>query len=803
MGKTSEYHFSFASYPAVRIMILLIMGITIAKLTDLSLSFAACWLTFILTLWIISEFIFRKHFPIKSSRIAILSYSMLIIISGIVLVEIGKESKKYDLIRSEPLNLYAWEEVTIQGDIVSSGLSSSNRDVYIIRVDKTVFPEGREWKNSYKVRLYDNQGLGIKSGNKVEATVRLYEFPKKRNPHEFDYGKWLTDQGIFAHGELLVLNNSEDNNQLNWAPFRSRVQQNADQIFKGDYAPIAKALILGYKEELSPETKVYFSRSGLSHIMAVSGLHVGFIVAPLWLIIPFLWGKKWGKWVGIILLTVFLIGYAGLTGFSASVSRASLMAWLLTYGKLFHKVRNSINLTAVAAIILLLINPNQLFEIGFQLSFAAVFIILLLMPEAQRLIPIKYRFGKIGGLITIIVVSIVVQLGLFPILVYYFGEFSIVGPIANALVVPILSITVPVGLLFTLMSPINYSLFEFGIIPVTYALEWINTVAKVIGSHDYSFILFDNKSIILFIVWFTAIFSISSFKYPNIRWKLLITLLFSLNLLVAEKLILNPKYHTMEITYLDIGQGDAVHIKTPQGKHLLIDAGRWSPGSNSGDQILIPYFESMGIEKLDAIILSHPHADHIGGMPALIDKMEIDKIYQSDASADSELFANYMNRAEAKGIKINTPEAGDMIELDSSIRIFAIAPQHESRNPSNLNNRSLAVKVVYGNQSFLFTGDAEIEQERQIAERYGDFLQSNVYKVGHHGSNTSSSDELLEVVNPEISVVSLAFQNPFKHPGREAVMRLNRFSEKIKYTSKSGAVRLVSNGMETEVVNWR
>jgi competence protein ComEC len=803
MGRKKGQQISFASYPTVRIMLCLILGISIASLFDLSFQTALYVYIPLSLIWITFEFLVRRKYSVLSSRISTIFYLLLIAATPALLFTIGKEKNLNYLIKGEPVNLFAWENLTIKGNVLQSGFSRSGRDVYLIEVFQTELEEGVFWDRNYKMRVYGNNEHEITSGLEIEAEIRVYEFPERRNPHEFDYGGWLHLQGVSAHGEIVSLHSVTEKHGLSWAPLRAAIQNNADQLFKGEHTALAKALLIGYKEELNPETQIQFSRSGLSHIMAVSGLHVGFIVAPFWLVIPFLWGNKWGKWLGLFLLTLLLVSYAGVTGFSPSVNRASLMAWLLTYGKLFHKVRNSINLTAVAAVILLLIDPDQLFEVGFQLSFAAVFIILLIMPEAQRVIPKKYRFGKTGGLITIILVSFVVQLGLFPILIYYFGEFSIAGPIANALVVPLLSFTVPVGLLLSVLSPIHLPLFQMGIMPVTYSLDWIHGVAESIGTMDYSYITIENSLTTLFFVWFAAIMVIATIRMPELRWKMVILLLASLNIMAIEKIIKSPANKTMEVTILDVGQGDAAHIVTPNGKHLLVDAGRWSPFANSGERVLIPYFNELGIEKLDAVFLSHPHSDHIGGMPSLIDAIEIGAIYQSDYNYDSALFLNYMQMAEEREIPIKTPKAGSVIDIDSDIRIFVLGPEDDKARPSNPNNRSLVMKIVYGNQSFLFTGDAEREQERQLVNRYGDFLHSTVYKAGHHGSNTSSTEMMMRSISPVKSVVSLAFHNPFRHPGLEAVTLLNTYSNKTKYTSISGAIVLKSDGEETKTIQWK
>jgi len=535
--------------------------------------------------------------------------------------------------------------------------------------------------------------------------------------------------------------------------------------------------------------------------MAVSGLHVGFIVAPFWLIIPWLWQKRWGKWLGLAGLTFLLIFYAGLTGFSASVSRASLMAWLLTYGKLFHKLRHSVNLTALAAIILLVLNPERLFDIGFQLSFAAVFIILLVMPETQRLIPKRYRYGWIGGLATIVLISIIVQGGLFPILTYYFGEFSIVGPLANALVIPFLSVIIPVGLLFSLFGGFLGTAANTLVVPVSLSLSWIEGVASTLGSLEFGFLTVTHNSIFLYLIWLFIVLMITSIRIQPIRWKMVIGFLLALNLFLAESIIKSPASKNLKITVLDVGQGDAIHLKTPNGSNLLIDTGRWSPMGNSGDRVLLPYLEYMGIEELDAVILSHPHADHIGGLPTLIESTDIKTIYHSDYPYDSMLYHRYKELAAEYDIPLVDVFSGDMIEIDPAIRIFVLGPRHGVTPDRNPNNHSVVLRIQYGDTSFLFTGDAETEQEKVLKNQYGDFLNTNFLKAGHHGSRTSTTGSFIERVKPEKTAVSLSFRNRFRHPNREAVTELHRAGSFVSYTSLSGALIYKSDGSKITLKN--
>lgn len=700
------------------------------------------------------------------------------------------------------IQLSEWEEIEVTGNIRSISTTSTGKVRWDLAVTETQLGSLVSTQK-YKARiLADELEAQPTLGDQVKVNGTVIPVSEKRNPHEFDYKTYLRSQGISVQIKAEELYEVVPNNEiLEWVWWREKALDLVEKNFSKQTAPIAKALLVGYKQDLDPDSKRAFARSGLSHIMAVSGLHVGFIVAPFWIIIPYFWTRKHGSVMGLLVLVLLLICYAGITGFSPSVMRASVMAGFLSYGKLFHRVNDSINLTAAAAIVLLVIDPSQLFEIGFQLSFAAVLIILLILPVIQNILPYWVRIRWYGKPLMVIIVSLVVQFGLYPLQVHYFGEISLVSPIANALFVPLLGIVVPlslVALLITALVPLAGFVINY---PSLLFLGWMNDFVTTAATWEWAWTAASLENDLFFIFWLFLIFTISAWNITAIRWKLAIGVMASLCVITSINVVEKLQPAKLGVTFFDVGQGDAALISTPSGKHVLVDAGVWSPSYNSGRSIILPHLKASGIEKLDAVLLSHPHADHIGGIIDLIEEIPIGAIYNSGYEYDSNLYASYLETAREKSVPVISLRAGDTLGIDPAVLFLVMGPEGQRFN-SDPNEHSLILNVIYGESEFLFTGDAGIHQERRLLETYGDLLDTDLLKVGHHGSRTSSGNKFLDQVSPKVAIISLAENNRFRHPHPEAVDRLGRSKAELLFTSKERAIIVESDGRTIQRIHW-
>lgn len=703
---------------------------------------------------------------------------------------------------------YTWEDVTFHGEVYRIKQTGSGNYHLDLSVDTTIFNSPELWTENFNIRTVLNPAEitlppQLSLGDRLMVKATIYPLEEKRNPHEFDYKRYLDSEEIYVQaGIQSILSSTKRSNLFSWNIIRQKVLTAIEINFHPEIQPLAKALLIGYKNELVSEDRTAFARAGLSHIMAVSGLHVGFILAPFWLIIPFFWTFQYGKQAGLTILILILYFYAGLTGFSASVSRASLVGGFLMYGRLFHKARDSKNLTALAALIILLVNPEDIFDIGFQLSFGAVYIILLSSPTINHYLPNRIRFSWYGMPVMVVIISVLVQAGLYPLLVYYFGEFSIIGPLANAIVVPILTFAVPAALFLLPVSLMVPDLSQILNWPIQIFLEYLHIFVKWASSLEWSWIQTNIETSLLFLIWLSALFAIAAWTIPTLRWKYICGFLFVLCLYQGQHLLDKFTTPVIKLTILDVGQGDAALVSTPNNNHFLIDTGRWTPSYNSAKHVIIPHLEAEGITRLNAIFHSHPHADHIGGTVELIEKIPIDTIYNAGAHYDSNLYRTYLQKAAQNGIPVKSLSAGDVIASDPSTRIFIYGPE-KTQIFSNVNNHSLVLELVYGTTEFLFMGDAEQNQENRLVRNYPDLINTDFLKVAHHGSKTSSSSSLLKATSPDISTVSLARSNRFNHPHSAAVERLRQSNSKLYFTSLEGALQFESDGTAIWKIPWK
>ena len=800
-----QYHFPFESYPAIRVVLLFAAGIILSQFLQLSFQLAALiGIGFILSAGAL-QYANSKLLNPKLSPLIILLYLMAIISTGMFR---AVSDSPADFPEREFLAPLQSDTLWISGTVQETGISAGGHPNFYLMVESVALSQdGEALPMEFRTRVWYFRSRNWSVAPKPGSRVQVPAFPAipnpPRNPHDFDYRSWLETQGISVEArgaaELIVL---EPPRQMNPDFIRYRVRETVEGMFTDSRAHLASAIMLGYKAGLSPEDRQAFSRTGLAHLLAVSGMHVGFLLLPLWFALPYFWGSKRGKLAGLFLIFSVLLTYAAVTGFSASVQRASLFAAAIAVARLYHKQRDPINLTGFAALVMLIINPGALFDLGFQMSFTAVLTIFLTLPVLQRMFPNKIRHTWYAKTIMLIILSAFIQLAMYPLLALHFQEFSITGPIMNTLAVPItqtLFLWAFACLGFEALMP---GVGAFLNAPADFMLYVLNALVNYAASFSWSYLNVPVPSPTLFFVWIAFWLFVASVFKEALRWKMLILLLITIVAHQGYRISVHFQEPHVKVTFFDVGQGDAVLIQTPGGKNILYDTGIITPFGNSGDRVLMPHFKAEGIDRIHAVILSHPHADHIGGLLELIGRIEIDVIYDSGLSYHSAIFSGYRHAARQRQIEINDVEMGDVLEIDPLTPMLVKGP-HPGVTSSNPNEHSVVLKMLFGETSLLLTGDAETQAERLIAEQFGDMLDSDLLKAGHHGSRTSSHPWFLEEVDPQKIVVSLAKRNRYSHPHPEAVRNMKDTGARVKFTSLEGAVKFRMYQDRVERVNWR
>jgi len=715
-----------------------------------------------------------------------------------------------------PQYIYKIKKLNVYGEITEIQLIRENELTFLLEADSL---EIRNRSLSGRVKFICRLGDAgkretdslynlIRPGNYVKLSGSYSKGREMRNPGEFDYNKYLNSLGISG---TLIIPKIQDIKILNdrYKLFESAVfsvRKYLDGVIRSIHnkktASLLRGLLLADRSEIDFATRTQFINAGVMHILAVSGLHVGFVA----IVFIFMFGR-----LNIYLRSVLTISglfiFMIITGIQSSVFRATLMAVFIIFGFLSNRTTNLFNSLSLAALIILIFKPDDLFNPGFQLSFAAVLGIALIYPPTEKFfnsLNIKNNFLRY--ILLSMAVSLSAQAGTLPLTLLYFGKLSIISLAANLLVILVSAIIVGTGIL---------SLFINGILPaitVYYAsandliAQLLFYIVEKAGSADFAFIPVKNFSVYDSVLFYFFLFFLlySLHRITRIYLKITALVLIVLNFLFLSSLDNYDllKNNRLSIAAIDVGQGDAVLVRFPEGTTALIDAGNVTPSFDNGERVILPLLQYFGVEEIDYAFVSHLDSDHYAGFVSLVNAGVIRKIIKPEidtALAKDVKFEKYL---AGKGIPVEYYKKGIM-EIDG-VRVYVLNNEIMVENISlSPNDKSGVLKMVFGRTSFLFTGDIERKAEDIYSGSYRFFLDADMLKVAHHGSNTSSTPDFIRYVSPELSIISAGIQNKFNHPAEEVVRRLENYGSKIYRTDKYGALIFESDGDSIRFIDWR
>ncbi|MCP2604730.1 DNA internalization-related competence protein ComEC/Rec2, partial [Candidatus Aminicenantes bacterium AH-873-B07] len=552
---------------------------------------------------------------------------------------------------------------------------------------------------------------------------------------------------------------------------------------------ILEALLLGERKRITDETTSILQKAGIYHLLAISGAHIAIISYLLFLIFRFF---KIPRRMSYFLLIIILILYAFLVESRASVIRATVMGIAFLTGKLLWRDVNLINTISFSAFFLLIINPFFLFDIGFQLTFVAALSIILFAPKIISFLPhLPLKISELFG------ISLSAQLGVLPIIIYYFNRVTFSSIILNLIAVPLVGIIMGAGFIFLFVSFISsylgFLLSKFIILLIKFLLltsQYFNNIPCISFRAPTPFLWV----ILCFYFFLIAFLFQKKFK----KQKLIISIFFISFLIILIIYPFPSSVKELKVTFIDVGQGESILIEFPGNKKMLVDGGgTFDDSFDIGGKIVCPFLWSKGIKKIDYLVYSHAHPDHINGLKSVVKNFKIGEIWES-VSPIKDKFYNKFLSCLPKGKKPRKMFRG-MIIKEGKVKIEILHPEKTVIEPAFVhNNQSLVMRISYGSHSFLLTGDIDSLAEAEIL-KYFKNIESTVLKSAHHGSKTSSSEEFLQRVRPIYVVISVGEGNRFNLPDEEILERYNKYGIKILRTDRDGAIELSTNGKKLKI----
>lgn len=681
---------------------------------------------------------------------------------------------------------YSGTQQTLVGTIINPATIKNNRIIYDINV-KNLIKDEECIKIRGKIRLstdYDeNQSILHSYGDIVKLTGKIKVPQGKRNPGGIDYRAYLLQKGI----STTIYSREIEKIDTQWVnPFiklafimREKISGFYMKNLPSNLSSLQLGILLGIKDNIPKDMVKFLGNSGVLHVFAVSGLHVGIIYGFLSHILKFFNFTR----ISIFSITCgFLTFYCYMVGLSASVIRATIMIIILMLGHVVDRESDSLNNLCISAAILLLINPLNLFAVSFQLSFAAVAGILLFFDIFNKFFSKLPKY--LGSSLAVIVSA---QILVFPFSAYYFNKVSLIGFLTNLLVVPIASLTLIIGFVIGLIGLVMPSLGAFLIKIPNILLTVLQNTVLFSSKIPYSTLIVPDISPIGFVLYFVFLFMVFDTKIISGDKRLKrfsATLLFVLILV-----IIFPFHRGLEVVFLDVGQGDSIFIRTSRNKTVLIDGGGipsyYNTDFDTGADIVEPFLYSLGLDHIDIIVFTHFDEDHSKGLLSLLNNIKVGTVIYGHPD-DSALYREMENIVKERNLKTLRVKQGDEFYVDE-LEFRVLNPPSQNFQHKSSNDNSVVLKMVYKNFSFLFTGDLEIKGEQDLIKADFD-LKSNILKVGHHGSFTSTSLDFLSKVKPDFAIISVGENNSFGHPSPEVLERLQSYEVTILRTDFHGAV---------------
>ncbi len=700
--------------------------------------------------------------------------------------------------------------LVVEGTVIRRPVALPQGQRFELQLERIVVPNGEMLVGGrLLVTIAKGEGSWL-SGDRIRLRGSLGRPRRLGLPGEFDYPRYLALHRIDATfwvadaRQVLLIRSAA----VSWQRLLDGAAQRCDQLIRfvvpgPDTAAVVMALVTGSQSALSPELKTAYARAGVSHILSISGFHVAVIAATLAQLLQWV-GLRW-QWLALrfnvrqvaLLATLpAMIGYLVFTGAAPATTRSVIMLAAVVLALWAERESQVLDALLLAAFLLLVYDPVVLFDISFQLSFLSLWGIVVLTP--LLVYPFKDRLsGWRRQLALFFAASLAAILATAVPTLVTFHQASFTGLLANLVVVPLLgygAVIVGAGAaMFAVVAPSLASvLFGLAGRMVAFSNRFVVWVADLPMVRSYEAGWPDLVALVL-------VLSVLSFV-SSVRWRGI--LLGSVCALIMAVHIWpeKPSEGRLRLTFLSVGQAEATLLQFPDRTTMLIDGGGYlrDTGLDFGDRYLVPALHALGVKRIDRLVLTHPHPDHLGGLPAVAEQFQIGEFWQGTwnvaAGGDADRLQSTLLR---RGVPIRQLNPGIWRESFGGCQLVMIAPELDDtttvREKNDDNEASLVLQVTHGQFNALFMADAGIAAEQRMLEQQ--VVQPvTLLKVGHHGSRTATGEAFVRTVRPRLALISVGAGNRFGLPAPETLARLQRAGVEVYRTDQHGTVLVESDG---------
>lgn len=788
-------------YPASVTVIPFALGIVISYYSGMNLS-ALPYAFFLAALIIFAAVIIYVYQTISRGELFLFSYAALLILFGIFSFQF-RYYKIDDNDISRATELYKDKKSILYGTISDKPEVKDSRVRLLIESQSV---NGNSCRGLVLVTVYRNQYQGeelgsLRYGDVVTIEGKLEKLPHRRNPGEFDYGEYLKLHNIAA---VFIASGYEQielkgHNEPSFytanivIPVRDYSIKVIDEYVGGDEGEYLKGLVLGERSNISREIKENFVNAGVAHIIAVSGLNVAYVILIIYgllLLIPIKHSYK--NFITIF----FLIFYMTLTGNTPSIVRATIMASIFLIAQIIERKPNPFNIVSFAALVILVIDPRQLFDAGFILSFSAILSIIIIYPKLEKLMnTMKWYRGLENDkawdktakwIIALFLGTLTAQIGTLPITAIMFKKISIISLAANLFAIPLSNIALALGFVMIIISTFSVWLASVFASLNSFLLFIQLILIEVCAKLDYAYVETYFVDRMLFVFYYIGLILVLTITKKNYAGRLAMVVLLAGNFVMWKSTA--DTTDKAQLTFMNVGNSNSTLIQMPEGTSILINTGSSTDNYTSAERNVLPYIKTQGINKVDLLILNTLNFNEFRNLKFMVENFPVKKILVPEYYKP--VFENSAAISLFKNTVVEFIDSSQIINKQGNFRLYLYYVK---------GCVSMLTQLTYGEQSYVFS-DSDGKGEDYSAF-INDYEYIKILKAAGSGSFEFTSPEFISKVNPELVVISQSKQPRKKLNGEVFRETLTNFGMDV-ITNENGALIFETDGYTTQMVKW-